>query len=270
MHNGRLNFQRRSLGRVYPPDIEDSIRQLSRRLDALMASSVNLTMAADQDLSGQISEANTRLVNEVVLPSDQLSDDDARGRIRSIESEVQNLENTFFENNVEIGQGAGQLTANVISVRQADDLVDQMDKAFNIYGSIVDRYGLIRGYVTAASALPATGQKLSEMLSAFDSQIKDIDLRVAAAHTYADDLDIARANAKSGTVAINRDAVARMQQWAAAVFQADEALKRIEAIALRKPVEATPAAKPPHGTPWALIGVAGIVLVGLAFWAVTD
>lgn len=236
----------------------------------MMGSSLNLAMAADTDLSGRISELNTTLVNEVVLPSDQISDDDARARISSIDGEVQELENTFFENNVEIGPASGQITANVISESQAKDLTDQMEKAFNIYASIVDRYGLVRGYVSAASALPATGQKLTAMLTAFDFQIKTLDLKISAVQKYVSDLETALVNASGGAVPINRESVRRMQEWAGGVFQADEALKRIEAIALRKPVEPTPAAKPPHGTPWPLVGIAGIVLVGLAFWAITD
>lgn len=270
MHDRRLVFPRRFLGRAFPSDIEDSIKKLSDRLDSMMASSVNLAMAADQDLSGKISEVNTQLVNDVVLPSDQISDEDAHARIANIEKEVQDLENTFFENNVEIGQGAGKITANVIPENQAKDLMAQMDKAFNIYASIVDRYGLIRGYVSAASALPSTGQKLTDMLSAFDGQIRAIDQKISPVRKYNGDLETALVNVSGGAVPINRDEVLKMQQWAASVFQADEALKRIEAIALRKPVEATPAAKSPHGTPWAVIGIAGILLVGLAFWAVTD
>lgn len=270
MHDRRLVWKKRTLGRIYPSDIESEIDRMSKRLDAMMASSLNLAMAADTDLSGRISEVNATLTNEVVLPSDQLSDDQARAKLSTIQNELQDLENIFFENNVEIGQGAGQLTANVISKKQAQDLDDQLDKAFNIYNSIVDRYGLVKGYVNAASALPATGLKLTNMMSAFDYQIRSIDSKIAPLHTYQEQLQTAIANASGDAVAIDRDRVRRMQETAAAVFQGDEALKRIEAIALRKPVAPTPSAKPPHSTPWALIGIAGIVLVGLAFFAATD
>jgi hypothetical protein len=270
MHDRRLSFRKPTLGRTYPTDIEEALRQVAGRLDALMSSSMNLAIASDMDLSGRISELNTRLVNDIILPSDQLSDDDARARLLSLGKDIQDVENTFLQNNVEIGQGGGQITSNVISVKQAGNLADQIQKAFNIYGSIVDRYGLIRGYVSAASALPATGQKLSEMLAAFDQQIKSLDQKISPVQKYQQDLEVAQAKAEGDMVQIDRDSVRRMQEWAAAVFQADEALKRIEAIALRKPVEPTPAARPPHNTPWALIGIAGVALVGLAFWAITD
>lgn len=270
MSNRILTVRKSFLGRIYGPDVEMAIKRLSDRLDALMSSSMNLAMAADFDLSGQISEVNTRLVNDVILPSDQISDENAQARISEIENEVQNLENSFYENNVEIGRGAGMITANVLPATQARDLLDQVKKAFDLYTSTVDRYAGVKEYVASASALPATGQKLSEMLRSFEFKLRGVDLRVAPMHQYAENLERAISEAPGNTVAIDRDAVPRMQEWAASVFQADEVLKRIEAIALRKPVEVTPSAKAPRGTPWALIGIAGIVLVGLAFWAATD
>ena len=270
MHDRALTIVRRYLGRIYPDDVESQVQQISRRIDDMMASSVDLATFADTDLSGQISELNANLVNDVVLPSDELSDEDARNRLAGIDAEASRLEGIFAANGVQIGAGAGQLTADVLSSKQAEDLSAQMEKAFNIYAGIADRMALAQPMITNALALPGTGSKISDMLSSLNARLAKISPQLATEHSYSDQLDAA--NDGSPSVKFDRNKAADMQKFSADVLQADEAMKRIEAIVLRKPVEPTPAAKGTGkpGIPTAIVAVAGLVLVGLAFWAISS
>lgn len=270
MHDRPLTVVRRGLGRIYPSDVESQIQQLAARIDDMMASSVDLATFADTDLSGQISELNASLLNDVVLPSDELSDDEARNRLAAVDAEASRLEGIFATNGVQIGTGAGQLTADVLSAKQAEGLSAQMDKAFNVYAGIADRMSLAQPMILSALALPGTGANVSAMLSSLQTRLAKITPRLATMHSYTEQLDDAISGSPS--VKFDRSKAADMQRFAADILQADEALKRLEAIVLRKQVEPTPsargAAKP--GIPTTIVAVAGLVLVGLAFWAISS
>jgi hypothetical protein len=124
--------------------------------------------------------------------------------------------------------------------------------------------------ITSALALPGTGSKVSSMLSSLQVRLAKISPQLATMHGYSDQLE--SASAGSPSVKFDRNKAADMQRFSADVLQADEALKRIEAIVLRKPVQPTPAAKGAGkpGIPTAIVAVAGLVLVGLAFWAISS
>ncbi len=271
MPKNAIGFVRRSLGRDYPADIQSSIQALSKSLDDMMAAAPNLATFAGTDLSGKVSELNARLTNDVILPSDVLSDDDARSRLLDIQKDAAALQAQFAQAGVTPGAGNSTSTAGLGS-KEAQDLAAQMEKAFNLYTGIADRFNAASTSIQSALALPGQGSRIQGMVADLGSRLRSIDGMLDDMHQASDALSSAIDRAPSGApVSVDRATVGSMQDFIGAVNQADEALKRIEAIVLRKPVEPTPAAvEPPSNTPWVLVGAAGVTLVGLAFWAATS
>jgi hypothetical protein len=259
---------RHSLGRTYPADIQNSIQALGRSLDDLMASTLELAMRADVDVGGLVRGLNARLVNDVIIVSDQLSDDEARQRLFAIQKEIFAIQQLFAQSGVPIQGRVPVATVEeeaVIPRAQAEKLLSDWRAAFDLYPSVVERYGRIRPSVEMLTALPIAGGAVAGMLGQFDARIRALDDDIFFVRDAFQDFE-ALLGQEGGAVRLRRPTFDRMRNWVAGVSAADEALKRLEGIGEKKPAE-RPAAP---GIPfWAVIAVGGAALVGLIIFAAT-
>lgn len=249
----------RALGRAYPAAVADGIRSVASELDDLMTSSVDLATYADVDVAPRVSAANAGLVNGVILASDQIDDAAARARLAEIRSEADSIRTVFDSNGVPVhgrpAIPAGEAMASIPS-GQAASLAAAFDDAYERYPSVVERYARVR---------PGLEKKADFDLRALDDSVRWLDDNVDQVRDAASTM---AARAQEGpSVGMNLYLFDRAKAWVGAVNQADEAIKRYEAIADGKRAEP---ARAGGGTPWGLIAAGGALLVALVAVAVTD
>lgn len=247
------------LGRPYPRGIEDDIARLGKDLDELMASSTDLLMRADYDARDQIREINSRLVNEIIIVSDQISDEEVDQRLRNLRAEVFAIQGIFKEQGVPIiGYQAVPTTEDlaIIPYSQASSLAAEFRAAYDLYPSVVERYARIRPLVEQLGVVPLVGGMVGGFLSAMDGRMNALDEDVFFARDAIDGLQVMLQD-RTDAVRIARQTFVRIQNWISGVYQMDELLKRMEGKAEGKPAETT-------GASWGTVAlVGGIAAVGL-------
>ncbi len=259
----------RSLGRTYPSDVRSTIANLGENLDNLMASGPELAAKADLDLSSQIATLNSRLVNEVIIASDQISDGEARTRLNAIKDDVFRLFVIFRQNGVAVqGRQAMPTTEGVatIPMAQAQRLLSDLKETYDLYPSIVDRYARVRPMAETAAELPVAGASISGTLAAVDGNMVALDQDVLFARDAIAEFEKILA-ASGDSVQIERSTFVRIQNWIGGVRAVDEALKRLEGIFERKPAEPGPSR--PAGIPWWAVVLGGAAVVGVIAAIVT-
>lgn len=248
------------LGRPYPANIEGDIARLGKDLDDLMASSTDLLMRADYDVRDQIRDINSRLVNDVIIVSDQISDEEADQRLRDLRAEVFAIQGVFQQQGVPvIGYQSVPTTEDlaIIPFSQAASLATEFRAAYDLYPSVVERYARIRPMVEQLGVVPLVGGMVGGFLSSMDGRINALDEDVFFARDAIQGLDAMLAD-RTDAVRIARQTFVRIQNWISGVYQMDELLKRMEGKAEGKPAE--PLAGSKWGT-YAIVG--GIAAVGI-------
>jgi hypothetical protein len=225
--------------------MENEVRDLSESLDALSAASVDLAIAASYDLAPAVSRLNSRLANDVVV-SDRPSDLEARKILAEIRKDTASLHRIFSENGIAPESRLPMpRDSEVETLRriQAQELASQFRHAFDMYPGLVDRYGQI------TAAPDVIGERLLEL----DSEAFPLKDAFDALETMLSD--------EREAYEIQASTFARMRNFAAGVFQADEALKRLEA-ASGKRSEPTPSAREAGKVSWGTaVAVMGVVAV---------
>lgn len=257
----------RALGRTYPSDVSDAIRSTAADLDDLMVSSADLLTYADLDVSPRVSAANARLVNDVILMSDTITDEAARARLAEIQGEIASIRSVFTANGMAVHGRPSVPTVEAtatVSSDQASLLAELFRKALARYPGIVDRYARIRPGIETRTDLPVAGGAIARDLQAADQAFRWLD----------DNLDEARGDITamadraltSPSVDIGRRSFDRIRAWIGTLDQADEAVKRLEGVALGTKA----VAKASSGVPWGAIAAGGVLLLALIAVAVSD
>jgi hypothetical protein len=261
---------RRWLGRTYPNDIQDSIWNLSRALDDLMAGTMEFARLTDHDPSDEIRELNARLVNEIIIVSDKISDDEAKTRINELRGPIGNLQASFRQ----VG-ATGSLPAvptvsglAVIPREQAEDRLDQFKEAQRLYLEGVDRYVVARPAAEASLAMPVSGNVAGSMLADLDRRLDELDR-----DTNQVDEDFGRLESllqePGAALQIDRPTFDRMRLWISRINQFDQVLQRLEGLVGRKPAE-SPIMRAASIIPWWVFAlVCAGALTGIAVLAAT-
>lgn len=257
------------LGRDYPSDITGRIQSLGASLDQLMSQAAGYAAQTGGDLAEKVSALNTRLVNDVINASDQLTDDMARSRLLGIENDRDALQDLVRQEGLQalsyqpVSTGMDTVT---LSKSSTEDLENALKKAYDLYGQMVSRYDAARPAIQSALALPARGAQLGPLLRDMDQKMALLDGNAQGAHDaivdLSSDIDVGQ-----DPVTIDRATFEKANAWNSGVFEANETLKRVEGFANRTPADETPVV---DKTPWVLIAVAGLALVGAAWWAVSE
>lgn len=256
---------RRTLGRPYPPEIQSRISNLGRLLDDFMASTPAYNAATGQDIAPRIRALNAKLVNDVIIVSDEISDEEASARLGRISDEVFELTKLFKAARVPIGPAPAVSTVEEVATiprKQAEEMLEGFKKAFAVFPEVIDRYAAVRSSAEAAVALPVGGQAASELLATADRAISEADRGILDAQDLYGRLEKEILPSAGESVSIARPAFDLMRNWVAAVERADEAVKRLEGLVHKKPAE--PVSTEPTGIPWWLYAAGvGLILVGV-------
>jgi hypothetical protein len=257
----------KAMGRTYPADVTDGIRSVAAELDDLMFSSVDLSTYADVDAASRVSRTNAQLVNDVILASDGIDDPTARERLAEIRRETDAIRTLFEENGVPVhGRPAVPTVEALTSIpsAQAASLAELFNKAYARYPAIVDRYARVRPGLEKKAGLPVAGGAVERDLRALDASFQWLDENVDQVRSAA--AMMASRASESPAVDMNRYLFDRVRAWIGAVAQADEAIKRFEALVEGRRAEATPSS----GVSWGLVAAGGVLLAALIAVAVTD
>lgn len=252
----------KTLGRVYPDDIQASINMIGTIVDELMGKSQALLYSSDIDIAPALSRINARLSNEVIIPSDELTDDEAREKLQPIYDDLFEVQATVNESFILPSQDS-----IAIPTTQANSLIENFRHAnLTLYPDIVSRYAKIKDGLHGATALPGTGMELSTLLRDFDQKMLGLETSAPAAYRTFNELETEAQGAEE-TILIDQEGLTKLENWVSNVYAAEEALKRLEAVALKKPAVAVDYT---YKTPWAVIAVGGLALLGLAAWAILE
>lgn len=253
---------RKALGRIYPDDIQQSIRQIGSTIDELMEKSQALLYGSDIDIAPILSRLNARLSNEVIIPSDEITDEEARERLNSIFDELYQVQSLVNESFLIPSE-----TEVRIQVSRAKELEESFSHAnLEIYPGIIARYAKIKDALHGATVLPGVGMELSQQIRDFDRKLSVLEGSATDVYRIVGDLQVASRTLEE-TLLFEQPALTQIENWIGQVYATEEALKRLEAIAMKKPaipVDYT------YKTPWAVIAVGGLALLGLAAWAILE
>jgi hypothetical protein len=253
----------------YPTDVKSAILALGRLLDDFLETAPDVAVHGGQDPYGPVSALNARLVNDVILQEGMISPAEATSRLAAIRSDAALLESVYAAAGISThGRHPVQGDDTIeISPSQADRTMLQLGNALDLYTPVVDRYLAARGAVSGDLALPASGAYVAQLLTPIDRRITQLDLD---SNQVLDDSETLRQGATGADpVQITQSAYDRILSWIGKVGIVNEGLKRVEAVANRQPASPTPAAADSK-TPIVLISLAGLLLVGLAFYAAMD
>lgn len=260
---------RRSLGKVYPEDIQSSIASIGRNLDDFMASTVAYQMATDEDVSPMVRDLNARLVNEVIIVSDEISDEEARRRLAAIRDGVFDVQRLFTAAGVPIAGREPVATVEetaVIPRAQAEAMLAQFRIAWRIYPGLIERYGRIRPGLEVAAGLPIGGPFVAAGIVGLDQRINALDQEIFWAEEAFGRLEGLLEGAEPA-VRIERRTFDRMRAWVAGVFQADETVKRIEGAAEKRAASPEPTVPGPAVPWWAIAAAGALAVAGILLMA---
>lgn len=253
---------RHELGRPYSTGIQNTILNIGTNLDELMASSTELLVQADYDASFQIAELNSRLVNEVIIVSDQISDEEAQRRLQAIKDEIFQLYVLFRQEGIPVRAAQPVPTTEAIAVltkAHAEELLSRFETAWDLYPTLVDRFEKVRPIAETVGALPVAGAVIGGLLAGVNQNLVALDQEVFFVNEAIPALRDLIAESGEG-VNIARGTFVRFENWIGTVFATDEALKRLEGMTERKP--ATPTVKKAVVIPAWLIGVGIVAVIG--------
>lgn len=248
-----------SLGRVYPSDVQSLISNVSQNLDELMASTERYREATGEDISPSVRDLNARLVNEVIISSDDIDDEEAMRRLRAIQDGIFQTLVLFRAAGVTVAGYEPEATVEDIAVlpmEQAEAMAAQFRTAWDVYPGLVERYGRLRALAASAGA---------SALADFDVKISALDRDILWVQEAFAGLEAMVAEGGSA-VRIARPTYNRMRGWVARVFQADEALKRVEGMAEGRGANPDPSL-PGMAVPWWGVAAIGAVVVAALFVA---
>jgi len=258
----------RWLGRSYPTDIQDSIFNLSRALDGLMAGTLEFTQKTDLDVSNEVRDLNARLANEVIISSDRISDEEARLRIQELREPIGNLQIAFQKANVSTGYPAVP-TSGVLAIiprDQAEELLVSFKEAQRLYQEAVNRYVEARPAAEAALAMPVSGNIAASMLTDVDQKIEQTDQYTNEAVDAFEKLETILGDS-GAAVQIDRSTFDVMRLWISRVREMDLAVQRLESMTGRKPIENSLIAASRIVPWWVMALVAAGALAGIALLA---
>jgi hypothetical protein len=258
----------RWLGRSYPTDIQDSIFNLSRALDGLMAGTLEFTQQTDLDVSNEVRDLNARLVNDVIIESDRISDEEARTRIQELREPIGNLQIAFQKANVATGRPSVP-TSGVLAIiprDQAEELLGSFREAQRLYTEAVNRYIEARPAAESALAMPVSGNIAASMLSDVDRKIDETDQYTNDAVDAFEKLETILGDS-GAAVQIDRSTFDVMRLWISKVREMDLAVQRLESMANRKPIENSLIAAARIVPWWVMALVAAGALAGIALLA---
>ena len=263
-------MSRRWLGRTYPTDIQDSLMNLSRSLDELMAGSLDYAQKTDTDVSDEVRDLNARLVNEVIIESDKISDEEARTRLQEIRDPIGNLQVAFRKAGIIGGYPAIPTsgTLAIIPIAQAEELLVAFEKAQTLYLETVNRYVEARPAAEAALAMPVSGNIAAAMLADIDRQFNEADRYTNEADEAFTNLEALLAE-RGEAVQIDRPTFDLMRVWISRVNEVDQAVRRLEGLTGRKPID-SPILAAARKIPWWVMAlVAAGALTGIVILAAT-
>lgn len=261
---------RRWLGRTYPNDIQDSIWNLSRALDDLMAGTMEFTRLTDHDPTDEIRDLNARLVNEVIIVSDKISDDEAKARLQELRGPIGDLQIAFSQVGVKGGLPEVPTVSGlaVIPRSQAEDFLAQFKEAQRLYLEGVDRYIIARPAAEAALAMPVSGNVAGSMLSDLDRHLDELDRDTNQVDESFGKLE-SLLQEPGEALQVDRPTFDRMRLWISRINQFDQVLQRLEGLVGRKPVE-SPILRAARIIPWWVLALVGAgALTGIAVLAAT-
>lgn len=225
------------LGRAFEPVLESSIRQAGQVLDELIATSVPFYVKTGQDLAPQIRDLNARLVNEVIIAPNDVSDAAATERLATIETGAGDVRKTFdlagFPVQAYVPTPKGELTLNV-SIVEAQRLQKKLHEAWDRFLGVVDRYAKMRSQLEAIERDPQGG-RITPVVLYFGKKLDAADGEIFFAQEFIDQLDKRLAEDPGSVIEILEQTFVRLENWVQGVFMAELVFVRLEGMVLDKP-----------------------------------
>lgn len=236
-----LGYVRTSLGRTYPGDIQNSILSLGSNLDAMMDRSMELLLQHDIDVRDRVRNLNARLVNEVIIVSDEIGDEEVRKRLKAQNDEAFDLVVVFRQAGIPLTlsqppEPTVAATA-VIPKAQAEALLSAFKDAWEKSPGLFERRQNIAPLLNALLAVPFFGVLFQKPTKELDGRLEAVNKGSVFARDAFLKLEKEFLPAATDAVRIERGAWDRMRFWVSSVEFADERLKRLEGQAMKKPAQ---------------------------------
>lgn len=262
-----------SLGRMYGKSVQDLIDNYSKVMNTMMDSTGRLSPDGAQNARDLLKKANASLVNDVILKTDDIADDEAMKRLSAIRKDMYGVETIFQKEQVAIEALPPMPTVAgtaVISVADAKELVSQFPRALEVHASLIERYPKVRSALQLVGAMPFMGPWATAMTADLDTRMKWLSDNVVTANEYFKQFPnfIAASQKRAvpgaeATVSMDRPTYDLMRFWVARAFSMDELLKRMAGTALKQPVTLTVRLPLIGEVPRTTAIVAGVGAVGL-------
>lgn len=233
------------LGRAYPAPLEERIRKTGSRIDQISSQSVLASLERGSDVSLSASTLNTRLANEVIIVSAQVTDEEASARLDQVEKALDGL-------------GSAEVKAKllrtpqavVFSPQQAESFVAQWDRALLVYRDAAERI----------SRFKAASQDYDDLVAELVVLDRDAVWNEGAVTAFEE------LSEDGSTVEMDPATFQRIVSWIGQALSFDNRERRMEAVSERRPARPIPAAS--RVSPWMSIAAvtAGLGGVGMVFW----
>jgi len=240
-----------ALGRTYPEEIESTIRNIGMSLDLIMDSTLNLPPGEQKGVIEKVRSLNAQLTNEIVVPSDQLSDEEAKHRLWKISTDLFALEGIFRKAGVELKPLPMEpTTTGTATIPRADAkaLSDRYKEAFTLFPNLQNRWPPMRAFAVKMAPLPFIGPLFVALTNAIDQRMKWLDNNLLPVDKLINDLKV-QIDAGTDPIRFDRNAFDRLRTWIGSVFSMEDKIKRLEGEFLKK---ADPYKAP---IPWGKIGL---------------
>lgn len=239
MSSGLSNY---GLGRDYPENVRNTIRNIGSRLDELMASTMSLPADMQKDAAFYIRSLNSRLVNDIILRTDEISDADAEQKLLDITKEMKAIERIYFEKAgvaIKAAEAVPSVAGEaIIPAADAKALSAQYRTTFESYGNLYPRYSAVRPMIAKMAAFPMVGPMFAAVIAGIDARLKTLETDQLNVDQGFKKMNEVLAQGVSA-VRFDRPIYDKMRNWVAGVMSLDSAMTRFEGEFLKKSAPAT-------------------------------
>lgn len=223
---------RRYLGRTYPAEIQDQIVGLGKILDDLIAGSFDFFGMTERNVIEEIRTLNSSLVNEVIVISDKLSDQETKDVLGIMKKFAERIQAEYKEAGIErrflsLPQEKGLIR---VSKKTIESWISDAEKAIALFPEMASRYVELRPAAESSVSMPLAKETVFSMMTDLESRFDELGI-------YAEEIERTAGEMKSvlpnfgDEMEVDRAAFYQMGLWTVLAYEADQILQRIEGAA---------------------------------------